>query len=159
MTCSISKKQLFPVMLLCGVAALACLAMVFWGKPAGREPGWILFGIFSFLTMGISIQIRRVRPVLFFTDQGIEDKRLNIGVIPWEEIRGISVTRLKHSTLLGVDVIDPEKYLAKMPGWQQAIFRANKLGGLPPITMGLGYLEPGVNEVVAYLRNRVPVIK
>lgn len=84
--------------------------------------GSILFGGFGFR---ICFNIFDHKPQLILNSQGIEDKRLNTGLIKWDEIKFISLEENKQSKWLNLNLREPEKYLRKLTIFQKFLRSAN----------------------------------
>lgn len=55
-----------------------------------------------------------------------------------------------------MEVIDPDKYVARMSAFVRLAVRANGLLGYPPITMTFAGLSPSINEVWEYIKMHHP---
>ena len=85
---------------------------------------------------------------------GIDDRRLKVGLIPWEDIRALSIGSVRSAKFLCIDVVDREKYLSRFPRWKRHLASANEALGFPPLTISFAGLTPGLKDVWAYVEAR-----
>jgi hypothetical protein len=157
MECHTSKLKLL------GLLGLTCVLVgVSWfcttlPDLVARVAGWIGVGFFGLGFIAIPVMWFRTGPQIVINDEGIEDRRLKIGMIPWEDIRSLSLGSVNSTTFLCIEVIDPEKYLSRLPRWKRSLAKANTALGFPALTIGFSGLSPGVKEVWQYLEDRARV--
>ncbi len=138
------------VLLLTAMSGLA----VWSGTLAGYWVGGLglaFFGLGGVLALGRELQ---PGPRVVINNQGIEDRRLGTGLIRWREILDVSIRTVQQHPFLCIDLVDPEKQLAKMPLWRRPICRVNRLMGFPEIAIDLHLLEANVDEVWQYVSSR-----
>ena len=145
---------------------VACLALVFLLMTAisglsvwiGTPVGYILGGLgLAFFGLGGVLTLwRELRPgpKVVINNEGIEDRRLGTGLIRWREILHLSIQTVQSHRYLCIDLVDPEKQLAKMPRWRRPICRANRLMGFPEIAIDLSLLTPTLDQVWEYVSSR-----
>ena len=155
MECYPSKVKLL------GLLALTCVMVglcYFCTTLAGLAlvVGWIGVGFFGLGFIAIPVMFLRTGPQVIITDEGIEDRRLKIGVIRWEAIRSLSIRSVESTKFLGVELFDPEGFFSRLPRWTRPLRVATEAMGFPALTIGFSGLSPGVKEVWAYLQSRGP---
>ena len=156
MECYPSKVKLL------GLLALTCVMVgvsYFCTTLSGLLPqvvGWIGVGFFGLGFIALPIMFFRTGPQVLITDEGIEDRRLKIGVIRWEAIRSLSLRSVESTKFLCVELFDPERYLSRLPRWTRPLRVVTEALGIPSLTIGFSGLSPGVKEVWAYLQSRSP---
>ena len=86
-----------------------------------------LLGIVIFGGATITFAARFFNPnvQVIISENGLEDKRLNFGLIPWNEIKNIYSLQNKYAKWLSLDLISPEKYVDKLPFFQRFLRTAN----------------------------------
>lgn len=119
-----------------------------------RVVGWIGVAFFGLGFIVFPLQFFRKDPQVVINDEGIEDRRQKIGVIRWEDIRSLSVGSIQSTSFLCVDLIEPEKYLSRMPKWARPLRTLNEKLGFPAISIGFQGLRPGLAEVWDHLQAR-----
>ena len=157
MECMPSRPKLFGI-LLAAVALLGtCYMCVFLHRgPLATVVGWFGLVFFGLCFAKIVADIVRPGPRVVVNNIGIEDRRLGIGVVPWPEITAIELRWMGSAKSLCVEVVDSDRYVARMPLRARLAVRANALLGYPPITMTFAGLSPGINEVWEYIRRHHP---
>lgn len=116
--------------------------------------GWIGIGFFGLGLVALPVMFFRSGPQVVINDEGIEDRRMKIGVIRWEDIRLLSLGSVKSAKFLCVDLSDPETYLSRLPRLGRWLAAANEALGFPALAIGFSGLTPGLKEVWAHLRSR-----
>ena len=84
----------------------------------------------------------------------IHDRRLKIGVIPWEDVRSLSIGSVHSTKFLCIEVVDREKYLSRFSRWKRHLASASEGLGFPALTINFAGLRPGLKDVWAYLEAR-----
>lgn len=157
MECAPSRPRLLG--LLAAAAALlgACYVCVFLHRgPIATTAGWFGFVFFGLVFIKIAVDMLRPGARVIVNDEGIEDRRLKIGVVLWEEITAIELRWMGSAKFLCVEVLDPGKYVARMPLHVWLATRANALLDYPPITITFAGLSPGINQVWEYIKTHHP---
>jgi hypothetical protein len=122
-----------------------------------RVAGWIGVGFFGLGFIVVPAMLFRTSPQVVINDEGIEDRRLKIGIIRWEDIRSLSVGSVHSAMFLCVEVLDTEKYLSRLPRWKRSLAGVNEALGFPALTISFSGLSPGIKEVWPYLQDRAKV--
>lgn len=158
MECYPSKAKLVGLLgLTCVMVGVSyfCTTLPGLARPV---VGWIGVGFFGLGFVAFPIMFFRTGPQVVINDEGIEDRRMKIGVIRWADIRSLTIGSVNSAKFLCVEVADPETYLSRLPRWARRVAAANKVLGFPEITIGFSGLSPGLKEVWADLqrRDRIP---
>lgn len=137
------------------VGAVAFLAggvfLVRIGRPFEGWAGIVLFAVGfpqllrSFLDGG---------PRLVIDDQGVLDRALGVGLIPWSEITGASVRALSGQRFVCLEVRDPRFFTAQLGSLRRALLRANRALGFPELSLSVSDLPVGADEVVAEIQRQ-----
>ena len=125
-----------------------------------RIVGWV--GV-VFFGLGLCVALRdilRRGPVVVINEEGIEDRRLWSGAIPWDEIEDVTVEQVKgsgsSSRFLAVHVEDPDRYLIQAPFYRRWLMRLNPALGFPKLCIGFVNLSPGLDDAMACIRRLLP---
>ena len=157
MQCAISRVRLLGFLALAVLMFGACYICAFLhGGLIPTVAGWFGFVFIGCVAVKSIVVMLRPGIRVIVDDDGIEDRRLRIGVVPWEEITAIELCWTGPAKYLCVEVLDPDKYLARMPLHVRLATRANALLGYPPITMTFAGLSPGISEVWEYIQTHHP---
>lgn len=143
------------------VLFLALLALmltrVILPDMVGNGADWIK-AILIGMCVVISLRVLgRKGPQLIVDDEGIHHlQQHGFGLIPWDDIRGVSIATYRGMRLLRIDVVDPEKYREPLRRVNRDIARAGAaLGSAGPL-ISLRGLSPGIDEVWEYLVREYP---
>jgi len=123
-----------------------------------RVVGWIGIGFFGLGVIAFPVRFFRSEPQIVINEEGIDDRRLKIGVIRWADIRSLSIRSLNSVKFLCIELVEPEKYLARLPRWKRSLGWTNEILGFPAMTIGFTGLSPGIAQVWEYIHNRLMLI-
>ncbi len=70
-----------------------------------------------------------------------------MGVIPWAEVDQVTF----FGNFLGLELADPETYLARLSRWWRLFARANAALGYPTVLVNFASLTPGLDEALPFL--------
>lgn len=160
MECHPSKWKLLGLFGLTCVMVAVCYYCTTLPNLKALIAGWLGLALFSVGLVGFPIAFFRKGAQVVINDEGIEDRRLKLGVIPWEDIDSLSLGKMKSTRFLCVWLVEPERYLARMSRWQRMMAIANEKLGFSAITISFSGLSPGINQAWAYLqeRNKAPEV-
>jgi len=132
-------------------------ASYFCTTQAEMEPrvfGWAGVGLFGLALVVIPLRMFRKGAQLIINDEGIDDRRLKLGMIPWADISDVSIGAVRSTKFLCVQLVDKNKYFSRLPKWKVALMSANEALGFPGLTLNFSGLTPGVREAWAYIEAR-----
>lgn len=137
-----NSRQKFILVLLAAIGfVVAGLFIVMNSRSSGdRVIGWMSIIFFG---SGIPLFIRKVsesKPRLMINDQGIFDRTLGVGTIPWGEITGAYIKSIKDNDFICLELRSPEIWSSQLSGIKKAAVSANQ---------ALGFTEFNVNLVGA----------
>jgi hypothetical protein len=142
---------------LLGYLALTCVmvGMAYFSAtrsdPIANFLGWLGVAFFGLGFIVFPVQLLRWGPVVLVNEMGIEDRRLRIGVILWEDITAISSDGVHF---ISITVKDPEKYLSRMSKWKRWVAELSRTYGFSPIFIGFVGVTPGIDEALKYIQFR-----
>ncbi|HLJ45002.1 MAG TPA: STM3941 family protein [Bryobacteraceae bacterium] len=106
---------------------------------------WMGAGIALFFGAGVvlfSRELLRSGPRIVIDDQGIEDRTLGVGRIPWAEITGAYPMSVQGSNFICLELRNPELWTRKLNPLHQALVAANRKIGFTELSINLS----GVHE-------------
>lgn len=118
-----------------------------------RVVGWIGVGFFG-LGFGVLPRMLGKGPIVVIDDTGIEDRRWKLGVIPWDDVQSLQMYEIGSSKFLGIELIDPEKYLSRLRRWRRWLAATNRAMGFPSFAISFAGLTPGIDEAWKALSSR-----
>ncbi|VVE43338.1 hypothetical protein PIN31115_04247 [Pandoraea iniqua] len=129
---------------------LGCLGFVIAGAFIIRSGGthrhsatsalWIGWSTIVFFGAGIPIALWQLfdgRPRLQIDGNGILDRRLGVGPIPWSEITGAYLKSAAGNAFICLDVKDPEKWRQKMSKAQRMLVAGNVMLGYTALVLNV----------------------
>jgi hypothetical protein len=147
--CHVARPKLAGMLALVVLMISGSMFCTTLPELVARLAGWFGVAFFGFCLVVISTDALRRGPVVVIDDRGIDYRRFGVGRIEWVDVSGLMYL---GNSLLGIDVVDPEKYLARMPLWLRAMSRLNRACGYQPILVPFHTLRPGISEVREYLQ-------
>lgn len=135
-----SKKKLFKAVLLGLLGTVASIFVLFKFYQSVLGSSWTLGNnlgvllsiiplvglvIFGGATLVFISRLFDKTPQVVITEEGLEDKRLNTGLIRWNEILGAMQMETKYAQWVSLILSSPEKYFEKLPAFQKFLRKAN----------------------------------
>ena len=149
-----SSPWKFIFLLLISLAFVgAGVFMLFAGGP--RPVAWLSIVFFGACAAVFFWQTADSRPRLIFTDDGVYDRTLGIGTIPWPEIDGAYVRSIQGNDFICLELAHPEKYLDRLSPIRRSMANANKALGFTPVSLNLSGLDGNTEEVFEFLLKRL----
>lgn len=117
--------------------------------------GWLLIVGFG---AGFVVCLREAlsrQPRLLIDEEGIEDRRLGLGKIPWTEILDVRLVRMQRVPLLALFLRDPGPWLEKLPRFRRWAARTNQRMGLSPFVISLAATKQKAGKVHDLVREHL----
>ena len=154
--CYRSKRKLLGLLVL--TAAMVAMFCFLATQPGvfSKVMGWIGIAFFGLGFVTIPVMFFRRGPQVIINDEGIDDRRSKLGVIRWDDIRSVSIGSVNSAKFLCIDLLDPDRYVTRLPRFAQSLTRANKMLGFPAFTISFSGLTPGLTEAFEYAHARSP---
>jgi hypothetical protein len=116
--------------------------------------GWIAIIFFSYGFYAIPRKLLQPRgPRIVIDDAGIATGT-SAGLVEWADVEGFRIGDIRGTKFLSIDVVDPEKYLARMPPLARKSAQLNPRFGLSEIALSFVDLTPGLAAACGHLRER-----
>lgn len=115
--------------------ALGLMTIVFFGAGAGVG-AWQFFD---------------ARPRLQITDEGILDRTLGVGLIPWADITDAYVRSINHEYFVCLQVHDEAAYLSRLPALKRKLAGANVALGFTPLSINLSGVDLNAEQLLEYI--------
>lgn len=80
-------------------------------------------------------------PCIIIDDKGVFDRRLQVGVIRWEDIRRIKTHSLSGAEYISLDLHNMRTYEARRPVWLRLSAKSQRLSGMSPIAISTNGLD------------------
>jgi hypothetical protein len=112
----IAPKAAYYFTIICFVAFIISILIPGMRKELFPAPFLVCFLYFGYQTL----QQRKHKidinaPIIVINNQGIFDRRLGIGVIPWEEINGSELVIERRIQCIALQLHQPDMWIQKLP--------------------------------------------
>jgi hypothetical protein len=144
---------------LAALGVLMTLASYYTGRTARgftQAVGWFGLVFFALALVVILLQLFRRGPTVTIGESGVLDRRLGVGLIPWQDISSVSITRVRNQRFISLWLRNDEQYLSRIPTWRRVASRLSDRMGISPFTMQFHGLSPGLDDAYALLRSKLP---
>lgn len=116
--------------------------------------GWAGILFFGGCALVGARQLIDSRPRLVIDDDGILDRTLGVGRIPWSDIRGAYLRSLHGNDFVCLDLVDAERYLRRTTAIKRALAGANAALGFTPISLNLSGAAVDAGDVLELILKR-----
>ncbi len=131
---------------------------------AARESGlpWNIFGWFGVILFGavlarLLVQLLRLRPVVTINHKGVNDRRMGVGWIVWDDIASVSVVGVKSGYVISLWLKNEDKYPRRRLLFKPHPHAIRKSWRASAYSMSFRDLSPELPEAYALLRKRLPL--
>ncbi|MBN3522830.1 STM3941 family protein [Paenibacillus apiarius] len=112
--------------------------------------------LFFALTLAYALfRLAVPKPALVISEEGfIDNASLSAaGEVTWEEVKDIFIYEFMGEHFIGIQVVNPDRLMARIPSWKQSIAKANKhlvkaQVNIPKVAISVP-LEQAANEMIA----------
>ncbi|MCE5171065.1 hypothetical protein LQV63_17325 [Paenibacillus profundus] len=121
--------------------------------------------LFFAVTLAYSLfRLMVPKPALVVSNEGfIDNASLSAaGVVTWDEVKDIFIYEFMGQHFIGIQVVNPDRLMARIPSWKQSIAKANKhlvkaQVNIPKVAISVP-LEQVVNEMLARWKRSEPTM-
>ena len=145
---SIKSSRIKPLVVLLGCAGFVA-GGIFVLKTDG--PALVAWSSICFFGAGIPIMIFQIidrRPRLIIDNDGIIDRTLGIGKVPWKEINNAYLRSLNGNNFICLELADSDKYLLKLSKIKRGMVNANQRLGFTPFSINLVNVDIDSNQAL-----------
>jgi len=125
-------------MLLASAAFVA--AGVFLAFTGDVVVGWMCITFFGACALVLAWQFLDRRPRLVFSELGVMDRTLGVGVIPWREIENAYVKSVCGHDFICLELRNPEMFVSQLGALRKTMQTANRKLGFTDISINLSGL-------------------
>ncbi|GAB3238287.1 hypothetical protein GCM10027346_30710 [Hymenobacter seoulensis] len=107
-----------------------------------------------FFGAGVAIGIRQyfdTRPRLQISDEGILDRTLGVGLIPWSDITDAYVRSINQESFICLEVLDEEVYTSRLSPLKRKLARANAALGFTTLSVNLSGVDLNPEQLLEYI--------
>lgn len=151
-----SKLKVFGLFLLTMLFVALGVWLTTFEDVFEKALGYISIGFFGLGFFIFSQRLMQSGPVLIFSRDGIEDKRMRVGLIPWMDIEYIRLTMVHSTKFMELHLKDPDAYLNKLT-WNLKLFSGlNRFFRSSAFSLVFTELSPDFDTAVAYVQQYHP---
>ncbi|RPD47704.1 hypothetical protein DNI29_09670 [Hymenobacter sediminis] len=96
-------------------------------------------------------QFLDTRPRLRITDEGILDRTLGVGLIPWTDITDAYVRSINQENFVCLQVRDEQAYLSRLSPLKRKLAGANAALGFTPLSINLSGVDLNPEQLLEYI--------
>lgn len=117
--------------------------------------GWLAITFFgACASIGIW-QLVDSRPRLIIDDEGVYDRTLSAGKIPWADIRSVRLQSINSQSFICLELSDEDRYLKNASPTRRALIAANRALGFAALNLNLSNLNADIFEVFELVERKV----
>lgn len=94
------------------------------------------------------------RPRLVISRQGVQDRAIGVGLIPWSAIAAIEETAVRQSHFLSLKLHDPGAWRARMPLWRRMVMDARAVFGVTPFSIDAQSFKVNADDLFTVIVRR-----
>jgi len=107
--------------------------------------------VFGCVTVIFGKRLLDTKPQVLISAEGIEDKRLNLGLIKWSEISSIFSNKMSQAQWFSINLILPENYQKRLPVFARLMRKINGESELNSFRIGFTELDKSIDEAFDYI--------
>ena len=98
-------------------------------------------------------------PCIIVNEEGINDKRLRMGVIRWADIEQIRMHGVGGAYFISLGLLNSEEYLARQPKYVRLSNQIWRLFGVSPIHIKVAYMDVTPDELFEMIMSEVELTR
>ncbi|GAB2451447.1 hypothetical protein GCM10011375_36920 [Hymenobacter qilianensis] len=135
------------------IGGLAFVAMGVWLILTAGKWG---IGLVSIIFFGACAavgtwQFFDTRPRLQITDQGILDRTLGVGLIPWADIMGAYVRSINQNNFICLHLYNEQEYISRLSPLKRKLASANEALGFTCLSVNLSGVNLNPEQLLEYI--------
>ena len=113
------------------------------------------FFVFGAMTLVFVTRLFYTEPQVIINLKGIEDKRLNSGLIAWNEVGVIFLAEVRYAQWLNLTLDSPEKYYRQLPKFQLFLRKINGQQGINNFRVRFTDLDTPIDEAWDFIESNI----
>jgi hypothetical protein len=133
------------------ILVLAVLAAGFglYAVLRGWQLGWVAMAVFGVGSVFAAKRAFDPTPRLVLDNEGVLDRSLWVGLIPWHDIVGAYVVRMGRHSFVCLELRDEDKYVSRLSPFVRALTRLNEKFGFTRLSINLSNTDADPYMVLA----------
>ncbi len=115
----------------------------------------VSFCVFGAGKISLLFGLFQNEPQLIINLEGIEDKRLRLGLIEWNEIENISIEETKYAQWLNLELRSPKKFYNKLSKFQLLSRKLNGESEFNNFRVRFTNLDAPIDEAWNFIENNI----
>jgi hypothetical protein len=149
------KYILLTVLSLAFVAAAIVMVTSASASRAGNAwKGWLGIVFFGACAAVGVWQTLDPRPRLIIDDEGVFDRTLKVGRIPWSEIAGVHLPSMMSKQFICLDLRDEDRWIASLARPYQVMVKGNEALGFTRLNLNLSGTNANTAELLPVLQRK-----
>jgi len=136
---------------------LMVLLLVFLYFYIGRMtfPLWVLSIAAVIAFVQAVRQLSDRGPCVVITDQGINDKRLRLGMIRWSDVKNVRMQGVGGAYFISLELSNSEQYLSRLSPFTRISNQVWRLYNVSPIHIKVAYMDVSPEEMFEMIMSEV----
>lgn len=122
------------------------------------ETTFLLWVVLGGIVIGLVQAIRQLfdrGPCIIVNEEGVNDKRLGMGVIRWSDIQRVRMQNFSGAHFISLDLSNSEQYRSKQPAYTRIANQIWRLFHISPINIKAGYMDVTPEELYEVILSEV----
>ena len=116
---------------------------------------WVLSAAVVIIFIQAVRQLSDRAPCIVITDQGINDKRLGMGLIRWSDVQHVRMQGLGGAYFISLELSNRDQYLARLSPFTRISNQIWRLYNVSPIHIKIAYLDVSPEEIFEMIMSEV----
>jgi hypothetical protein len=128
---------------------LLSLALVFLYFFLGQMT-FLLWLLAAAVAIALVQALRKISdrgPCVIINEEGINDKRLGLGVIRWSDIESVRMHGVGGAYFISLELFDDQTYLQRQPGYIRLANKAWRFYNVSPLHIKVAYMDVAPDEL------------
>jgi len=121
--------------------------------------GWMGIAFFGACALFYAWQLVDSQPRLVIDDQGILDRTLGVGLIPWSEITGAYLRSAYGQSFICLETRNHKRWLERMSPVKRAMTYGNKMLGYPALILNLAATGADTSQVLELILKTIASVR
>jgi len=153
-----NSKARFAFLRLFAALPVACCGVMLSDPtctPAERVASWcgiVMFGSCEAFFLWMYLD-RRARIII--DSEGVFDRLLGLGRIPWTEILGARLEFMGEDAMVCLELRDPQEWIARLPARHRFLAPANQAIGFSQFNLIISNLDAAPEQVFALIKGHL----
>jgi hypothetical protein len=135
------------------LAVLIAALYIYFGRMT-----FLLWVLLAGVVIGFVQAVRQTfdrGPCIIINEEGINDKRLGMGIIRWSDIERVSMQGLGGAYFISLELMNSERYVSRQPMYTRISNQVWRLYNISPIHVKVAYMDVAPDELFELIVSEV----